>query len=168
MNRWKIGIKSHRISRNIRNFVQICLEKCQEKFRIISRNWGHFRMAYETQKNVRNIRNFEYAKCRKHPNPIAIGPGFTTLLNSPSTTLNWRCWKGTELKIETHLFSFLLGAVLGIRDILMRVRIRIRGSILLSSVTLMMQIFFIFFSFNLRAGTLSSLLKIKFFAKVLC
>jgi hypothetical protein len=24
-------------------------------------------MAYETQKNIRNIRNFEYAKCRKHP-----------------------------------------------------------------------------------------------------
>ncbi len=24
-------------------------------------------MAYKTQKNIRNIRNFEYAKCRKHP-----------------------------------------------------------------------------------------------------
>jgi hypothetical protein len=24
-------------------------------------------MAYETQKNIRNIRNFENAKCRKHP-----------------------------------------------------------------------------------------------------
>ncbi len=29
-------------------------------------------MAYETQKNIRNIRNFENAKCRKHPTPDSI------------------------------------------------------------------------------------------------
>jgi hypothetical protein len=50
-----------------RNFVQICIEK----FRIISRNLGHFRMVYKTKKNIQNIRNFEYTKCRKHPIPIS-------------------------------------------------------------------------------------------------
>jgi hypothetical protein len=84
------------------------------------------------------------------------------------------------------LFFFFLNllcnaflAVLGIRDIL--VRILIRGSVPLtngsgsdsksrSNSFLQMQkkIIFSFFSYNLSAGTLSSVLKIKFFAKILC
>jgi hypothetical protein len=65
--------------------------------------------------------------------------------------------------------------VLGIRDIL--VWSRIPGSDkwiwiqLLSSVTLegcKKISFFVFFSYNLPAGTLSSVLKIKCFAKILC
>ncbi len=64
-------------------------------------------------------------------------------------------------------------AVLEIGDILLRIRIRTSDEWirirLLSSVTLKMQknFFFFIFSYNLPAGTLSSVLEIKFFAKIL-
>ncbi len=68
---------------------------------------------------------------------------------------------------------------MGISDTLGRIWIRIRTSDywiqlrirLFSSVTLRMQkkvFFFIFFSYNLPAGILSSVLKIQFFAQKLC
>ncbi len=73
---------------------------------------------------------------------------------------------GTEIQLQNNTTirnNYNSDAVLRIHDILVRIRIRIR---LLSSMTLRMPkkfVFHIFFSYNSRAGTLSSVLKIEFF-----
>ena len=71
----KIGITSHRISRNTAKF-------CIDLHRKISQNFakfGPFSNVYETKKNIRNIRNFEYTKCRKHPKCQALAGRFSSV-----------------------------------------------------------------------------------------
>jgi len=43
------------------------------QFRLFSRNCCHFRIVYEIKKIIRNIRNFEDTKFRKHPSCMAAG-----------------------------------------------------------------------------------------------
>jgi hypothetical protein len=48
-------------------FSQIHGPRMSLQFRLFSRNCCHFRIVYEIMKNIRNKRNFEDTKFRKHP-----------------------------------------------------------------------------------------------------
>jgi hypothetical protein len=67
----KIGITSHGISQNTAEF-------CIDLHRKISYNFakfGSFSKGIQNKKNIQNIRNFEYTKCRKHPTTRKLWPG---------------------------------------------------------------------------------------------
>jgi hypothetical protein len=80
-------------------------------------------------------------------------------LKSKSPSKNWSKINKLQEKYDI-LPEDMSWSVLGIRDSLVRIRT--------SDQRIRTTIFFIFLSYNLPAGTLSSVLKIKFFAEVFC